>query len=131
MAMLEWLSYWLSTDNTKLIYVLTLILCANVIDFMIGWINARFNKKMDFSSTKAIHGILRKMILMIVLIFFIPVALLVPEPVGISALYVLYIGYLLSEINSILSHLKITSDDKTGALFGDFIQTIFKGSGKG
>jgi toxin secretion/phage lysis holin len=128
--MIQWLGNWLSTDNTKLIYILSLILIANMIDFLIGWVNAKFNKSVPFSSSKAIYGIARKIVLFILLIFFIPVALLVPEPIGISALYVLYIGYLLSELNSILSHLKISEDDKSTDRFIDFVNVIFKGGRK-
>jgi hypothetical protein len=67
------------------------------------------------------------------LVFFIPVSLLVPYPVGIGALYVLFLGYLWSEINSILSHLKLSEDDKSVDKFADFVQKVFsngKGEGK-
>lgn len=124
--MIEWLTRFLESDNTKLIYLLALIGVANIIDFSMGWINAKFNKKVDFSSSKAIFGIARKMLLLILCVYFIPVALLVPEPIGISALYVLYIGYLLSEINSILNHLKLADDDKSTDMFADFIANLFR-----
>lgn len=128
--MIEWLTRFLESDNTKLIYLLALIGVANIIDFSMGWINAKFNKNVDFSSSKAIFGIARKMLLLILCVYFIPVALLVPEPIGISALYVLYIGYLLSEINSILNHLKLADDDKSTDMFADFIGNLFKKDSK-
>ena len=124
--MIEWLTRYLESDNTKLIYLISLIGIANIIDFSMGWINAKFNKNVAFSSSKAIFGIARKMLLLILCVYFIPVALLVPEPIGISALYVLYIGYLLSEINSILNHLKLADDDKSTDMFADFIGNLFK-----
>lgn len=127
MAMIEWLNHWLSTDNTKLIYVISLILIANVLDFTIGWVNAKFNGEVAFSSSKAIYGIARKMFVFILLIFFIPFSLLVPEPIGISALYVLYFGYLASEVTSILNHLKIGDDDKSNDMFLEFINRVLKG----
>lgn len=130
MGMIEWLTRFLESDNTKLIYLLALIGVANIIDFSMGWINAKFNKNVDFSSSKAIFGIARKMLLLILCVYFIPVALLVPEPIGISALYVLYIGYLLSEINSILNHLKLADDDKSTDMFADFIGNLFKKDSK-
>jgi toxin secretion/phage lysis holin len=116
---------WLENDNTKVIYFLVLILIANMIDFLLGWINAKFNTNVAFSSSKAIYGIARKMIMFILCVFFVPVSLLVPYPVGIAALYVLFTGYLLSEINSILSHLKISDDDKSVDKFSDFIKKLF------
>lgn len=125
MDMIDWLQKWLATDNTKLIYLLVLILSANMIDFLLGFINAKFNKKMVFSSSTAIFGIARKMVMFMLCVFFIPVSLLVPAPIGIGALYVLFIGYLLSEINSILAHLNLGNDNKEATLFSDFIGKIF------
>lgn len=130
MSMINWLSYWLENDSTKVIYILILILIANMIDFLLGWINAKFNKEVAFSSSKAIYGIARKMVMFIICVFFIPVSLLIPAPIGIGALYVLFTGYLLSEINSILSHLKLTSDDKGVDVFYDFVEKIFNKSNK-
>lgn len=128
--MIDYLQRFLESDDTKLIYILALILSANLIDFTIGWLNAKFNKKVDFSSAKAIFGIARKLILFIVLVYAIPVALLMPEPLGISALYVLYIGYLLSEINSILNHFKLAEDDKSMDPFIEFFKGLMRKGGK-
>lgn len=125
MQMIEWLSRFLESDNTKLIYILALIMGANIIDFMVGWINAKFNPNINFSSSKAIFGIARKLLLFILLVYSIPVALLMPEPLGISALYVLYIGYLASEINSVLNHFRLAEDDKTMDPFVNFFKSIF------
>lgn len=125
MQMIEWLQRFLESDNTKLIYILALIMGANIIDFTVGWINAKFNPKVDFSSSKAIFGIARKLLLFILLVYSIPVALLMPEPLGISALYVLYLGYLLSEINSVLNHFKLAEDDKSMDPFIEFFKNVF------
>ncbi|WP_107842162.1 phage holin family protein [Metasolibacillus meyeri] len=130
MDMIEYLQRFLESDSTKLIYILALILSANIIDFTIGWLNAKFNPKVSFSSAKAIFGIARKLILFIVLVYAIPVALLMPEPLGISALYVLYIGYLLSEINSILNHFKLADDDKSMDPFIEFFKGLMRKGGK-
>lgn len=127
--MLEWLNMLLRDDDTKLIYILSMILFANLVDFLIGWINAKFNHKVQFSSSKAIYGIARKMILFIVLVMFIPFSLLMPDILGLGALYVLYIGYLASEINSILSHLRLSDDDKQSDMFIDFIKRAFAKGG--
>ncbi|MEI3596919.1 MULTISPECIES: phage holin family protein [unclassified Oceanobacillus] len=125
MQMIEWLQRFLESDNTKLIYILALIMGANIIDFTVGWINAKFNPRVDFSSSKAIFGIARKLLLFILLVYSIPVALLMPEPLGISALYVLYLGYLLSEINSVLNHFKLAEDDKSMDPFIEFFKNVF------
>lgn len=124
--MIEWLQVYLESDSTKLIYFLALILGANIIDFTVGWTNAKFNPKIDFSSSKAILGIARKLLLFILLVYSIPVALLMPEPLGISALYVLYTGYLASEINSVLNHFKLANDDKSVDPFINFFKGLFE-----
>ena len=128
--MIDYLQNYLQSDNTKLIYVLALILTANIIDFSIGWLNAKFNPTIAFSSAKAIFGIARKLILFIVLVYAIPVALLMPDGLGIGALYVLYIGYLFSEINSILNHFKLADDDKQIDPFIDFFKGLLTKGGK-
>ena len=125
MEMIVWLTAWLENDDGRILYLLALILSANMIDFLVGWINAKFNKNVEFSSSRAIYGIVRKLAIFVLLVYFIPVALLVPYDVGIGAIYVLYIGYLVSEINSILSHFRLAEDDKTNDLFVDFMSSIF------
>lgn len=123
--MIEWLEKWLQADDTKLIYVLIAILIATMIDFILGWCNAKFNKDVQFSSTVANFGIIKKIIYFILLVFFIPVALIFGHTVAIPALYILYLGYLMSELTSILNHLNIGSDDKQGKMFADFIKNLF------
>lgn len=125
MSFLETIRGMLADDDTKLVYILGLILIANIIDFLIGYVNAKLNPKVQFKSGKAIYGILRKVLAFIVLVYFIPVSMLAPEPIGLTAVYVLLGGYLLSELNSILSHLKISDDGKDN-VFAEFVETIFK-----
>lgn len=129
--MINWLSVWLSEDNTKLLYLLTLILIANILDFIFGVINAKFNENVPFSSKKAKNGLFIKIGYFILLVYVIPVALLLPEGIGVSALYVLYFGYLVIELNSLFAHFRLTEDDKRNELFIDFINRIFaKGGNK-
>jgi len=130
MDMINWLNIWLTEDNTKLLYILTAILVASIIDFMFGIINAKFNERVPFSSRKAKNGLFIKIGYFIVLVYLIPIALLLPDRIGISALYVLYTSYLVIEINSVLAHLRLTEDDKKTDLFIDFINRIFAKKGK-
>lgn len=131
MDMIEWLRGFLQDEDTKLIYFLCAIAGANVIDFMIGWVNAKFNPEIQFSSTRAIMGLARKMILLILSAFFIPVAvLLLPNAVALPTLYVFLGGYLVSELNSIGNHLNLLSDDKQNSTFLDFIKMLGSGGKK-
>jgi len=123
--MITWLATFLQDDNTKLLYILSLILIANIIDFTVGIVNAKANGNVEFSSSKAKYGLLFKILMLIVLVYFIPVAMLAPDNIGLSALYVTYMGYLGIEINSILAHFRKAKDDKKGELFVDLMERIF------
>lgn len=59
---------------------------------------------------------------MVLLMFFIPLAPLIPGGTGVGLIYVLYVGYLLMELKSILENYK-----KMGIgteLFENFIKSI-------
>lgn len=120
-------------DNIDLylLVILTMILVANIIDFGFGWVNAKMNKDVKFISSKALYGIIKKMMYFIVLVFFgVSALIVIPNEVSLPAIITLYLGYLASEINSILSHLKVTEDGKKGEVFIDFIEKIFYKGGK-
>ena len=117
--------------NIYLMVLLSIVLVSNVIDWCFGWLNARFNSKVVFKSGKALYGIIKKMMYFIVLIFFSIVALaIIPHEIAIPSITALYVGYLFSEINSILSHLNLTEDGKKGEVFKNFIDRIMKGENK-
>lgn len=120
-------------DNIDLylLVILTMILVANIIDFGFGWLNAKLNKDVQFISSKALYGIIKKMMYFIVLVFFgVSALIVIPNEISLPAIITLYLGYLASEINSILSHLKVTEDGKKGEVFMDFIEKIFYKGGK-
>ncbi len=129
MDMIAWLEGLTQVEGIRLIIALiAVIIVASTTDFSFGWINARFNKNVKFESGIALYGIIKKMMYFIVLVLFMVVAfLLVPEAVALPAITVLFVGYLVSEINSILSHLELTEDGKKGELFRTFLSRILKG----
>ena len=124
--MITWLQQLLENDDTKVMYFLTIILAFSMIDLLIGWVNAKFNKDVSFSSSVALFGVIKKMTYFIVLCLFVPVSLFIPNPVGMLALYSLYSVYLYSEITSVLSHFNLAEDDKKNKLFIDFINNLIK-----
>lgn len=100
----------ISTDESKVLYILSLVCLFMMIDFIIGSIAAWRDKGTKFSSQVGINGILRKVGSMLVLVACIPVSVLIPANAGIAALYVLYTGYLVMEFVSVVENL-----DKLGA----------------
>ncbi|WP_288868776.1 phage holin family protein [uncultured Parvimonas sp.] len=122
--MIEFLRELIETQDAKIFFVLGLIAVAMIIDFLTGTVSAKINKDIIFESQKGINGILRKICSMIVMIFFIPVSILLPEGIGVGLVYVLYLGYLVMEIKSILENLKKMGIDTS--LFNNFVNEVEK-----
>lgn len=120
--MFEYLRHLIATEDNKVIFILTLIAIAMIIDFISGTIAAKINPDIKFESKKGINGILRKLISIIVMIFFIPLSVIMPNGVGATLVYVLYLGYLLMELKSILENLQKIGINIT--LFNNFIKEI-------
>lgn len=131
MGFVEYFALLKEDIDIYFIVLLSIVLIAGVIDWLFGWINAKFNSKVEFVSEVALYGIIKKMMYFIVLILFSIVALsIVPYEIAIPSITTLFIGYIISEINSILSHLNMTEDGKRGDVFKNFLDRILKGDGK-
>lgn len=120
--MMTYLERYVVDADTKAIYVLMLICIAMIIDFLSGTFAAKINPEIEFKSKVGINGILRKIASMALLMFFILLAPLIPGGAGVALVYVLYVGYLMMELKSILENYK-----KLGVgtdLFEDFIKNI-------
>ncbi len=105
MNLFEWLRQFLETDDSKILFILALINMAMIIDFITGTIAAKVNSNIKFNSKAGINGILRKIVSVIVMVFFIPLSVLVPGDMGVALVYTLYIGYLVMELKSIAENL--------------------------
>lgn len=101
----DYLHHMAESPEGKVIYILSIICLLMIIDFITGTIAAWRNTDIKFSSQEGINGILRKLVSMIVLVACIPVSALVPVEMGVAALFVLYVGYMLMEFKSILENL--------------------------
>lgn len=120
--MIEFLRELTGTQDAKIFFILGLIAIAMIIDFLTGTVSAKINQ--NIISQKGINGILRKICSMIVMIYFIPVSILIPEGIGIGLVYVLYLGYLFMELKSILENLKKMGVDVS--LFKNFVDEVEK-----
>ncbi|GGD03789.1 phage holin family protein [Enterococcus wangshanyuanii] len=124
MVVFKYLDQFVADADHKAIYVLALICGAMIIDFLSGTLAAKINTEIEFTSKVGINGILRKVASIILLLFFIPLAPLIPGGAGVGLIYVLYLGYLMMELKSILENYK-----KMGIgteLFEDFLKNIKK-----
>lgn len=122
MEMFSYLESLLVDADHKAAYVLAMICIAMIIDFASGTIAAKINPKIEFKSKIGIDGILRKVASIVLLLFFIPLAPLIPGGMGVGLLYVLYIGYLGMEIKSIFENYKKMGHDVT--MFEEFTEKI-------
>lgn len=120
---LEWsapLRGAIDTQDEIILFTLTLILIAMIIDFLLGSFAAKVNPNIDFRSKEGIDGILRKVWSIVLLTFCIPLSILLPEGISLVTLQVLYTGYLFYELKSIVENL-----DKLGVdteLFKKFLE---------
>ena len=104
MNMFEYFRHFVETEDNKILFILFLICVAMVLDFLTGTVAAKVNPDIEFKSKVGINGILRKMVSVFLLIFFIPMSVIVPGGAGTALLYTLYLGYLLMELKSILEN---------------------------
>ena len=61
MNLFEWLRQFIETEDGKILFILTLIVTAMIIDFLTGTIAAKVNSNITFNSKAGINGILRKL----------------------------------------------------------------------
>ncbi|HEL0635530.1 TPA: phage holin family protein [Streptococcus equi subsp. zooepidemicus] len=114
----------IQTQDGKILFTLGAIAVAMMIDFLTGTVAAKINPNIDFRSKEGINGILRKIYSIALMIFFIPLSILLPNDTGVAFLYVMYVGYLLFELKSILENLNKMGIDV--ALFKQFIDMFSK-----
>ncbi|MGY3725032.1 holin, phi29 family [Granulicatella balaenopterae] len=104
MNMFEFLKSLVATQDREILFILGLIATAMMIDFWTGFCAAKMNPTIKFESGKGINGILRKITSLMLMFFFIPVSILLPNDTGVALLYTMYIGYLIFEITSIFEN---------------------------
>lgn len=124
MEMFQFLRRFLETEDTKVMFLMFLICIAMIIDFLSGTIAAKLNSDIEFKSNIGIYGIIRKIASVVLLLFFIPLSILIPGGAGTALLYVLYLGYLFMEIQSIFENYKKFGNDVT--LFEKFMKHFNK-----
>lgn len=105
MQLFDWLNFAVSTTENKIGYMLSIICVLMIIDFITGSVSAVINTNIEFKSSIGINGILRKLCSILVLVACIPIAPLIPSDMGLTAIVVLYFGYIIMEFGSILENL--------------------------
>ncbi|MBF0779803.1 MULTISPECIES: phage holin family protein [unclassified Granulicatella] len=101
-GILKYLDEVAKNENSQVLYLLSLVVVAMIIDFLMGYLAAWINK--EVVSQKGVNGIIRKVASIMLLVLAVPVAPVIPSGVGTAALYVLYFGYLIMELSSIVEN---------------------------
>lgn len=122
--MIEHITSWLADDNHVIYGLILWLMIAMIIDFVLGFTIAKFDKEIDFSSFKAKAGIIVKVAEMILVVYFIPVAVKFGA-VGITMYVTMLVGLILSEIYSILAHISTIDDNKH---WTDYIKKFLDGT---
>lgn len=121
--MIDYITTWLTDDNHVIYGLILWLMVAMIIDFVLGFTIANFDKEIDFSSFKAKAGIIVKVTEMILVVYFIPVAVKFGA-VGITMYVTMLVGLILSEIYSILAHISSIDDNN----WTDYIKKFLDGT---
>ncbi|WP_390888373.1 phage holin family protein [Enterococcus devriesei] len=127
--MFDYFRHFLENEDGKILFILALICGAMVIDFLTGTFAAKVNPDIEFKSKIGINGILRKIVSVFLLMFFIPLSVIVPGAVGTALLYTLYLGYLMLELKSVLENYQKLGG--TTDLFQRFLDSFKPGNNEG
>ena len=92
------------TEDGLILYALTLIVSMEIIDFVTGTIAAIVNPEIEYKSKIGINGLLRKILGVLLLMILIPMSVLLPERVGFTFLYSIYIGYIVFTFQSLVEN---------------------------
>lgn len=102
----EFLEQMTRTDESKVFYVLVVLCIVMIADFVLGTAAAWVNPSIRFESAEGINGIIRKVGTLLLFVICIPLSVLIPGHAGVAALYVLYTGYLVMEMASVVENLR-------------------------
>lgn len=122
--MIEYITSWLADDNHMIYGLILWLMVAMIIDFVLGFTISKFDKKIEFNSFKAKAGIIVKVSEMILVVYFIPVAVKFGA-VGITMYVTMMVGLILSEIYSILGHISDINDNNN---WTDYVKKFLDGT---
>lgn len=103
-GMFEFLRELIVTDDGLVLFLLSLILIMEILDFLSGTFAAMINPDIDYRSKIGINGLIRKIMGIILLTVLIPMSVLLPEQTGVAFLYTIYVGYLILTFKSLVEN---------------------------
>lgn len=111
--MFEFLRNMIATEDGLILFLLSLIVIMEIIDFFSGTFAAIINPSIEYKSKIGINGLLRKIQGIVLLTVLIPMSVLLPERTGVAFLYTIYIGYLILTFKSLVENYGKAKGDTT------------------
>ncbi|WP_421434208.1 phage holin family protein [Streptococcus suis] len=102
--MFDFLRELIATEDGLVLFLLSLIVVMEIVDFLSGTFAAMINPDIDYQSKIGINGLIRKMMGIILLTVLIPMSVLLPEQTGVAFLYTIYVGYLILTFKSLVEN---------------------------
>ena len=103
-GMFDFLRELIATEDGLVLFVLSLIVVMEIVDFLSGTFAAMINPGIEYKSKIGINGLIRKMMGIILLTVLIPMSVLLPEQTGVAFLYTIYVGYLILTFKSLVEN---------------------------
>lgn len=114
----------IATEDGLVLFLLSLIVIMEIIDFFSGTFAAVINPGIEYKSKIGINGLLRKIQGIVLLTILIPMSVLLPEQTGVAFLYTIYIGYLILTFKSLVENYGKAKGDT--AIFDNVATTLEK-----
>ncbi|NQP05655.1 holin [Streptococcus suis] len=103
-GMFDFLRELIATEDGLVLFLLSLIVVMEIVDFLSGTFAAIINPTIEYKSKIGINGLLRKMQGIVLLTLLIPMSVLLPEQTGVAFLYTIYVGYLSLTFKSLVEN---------------------------
>lgn len=103
-GMFDFLRELIATDDGLVLFLLSLIVVMEIVDFFSGTFAAIINHDIEYQSKIGINGLLRKIQGIALLVILIPMSVLLPEQTGVAFLYTIYVGYLSLTFKSLVEN---------------------------
>ena len=120
----EFLRELIATDDGLVLFLLSLILIMEILDFLSGTFAAMISPDIEYKSKIGINGLIRKMMGIILLTVLIPMSVLLPEQTGVAFLYTIYVGYLILTFKSLVENYGKAKGDTS--IFANVAATLEK-----
>ncbi|KAB5324051.1 MULTISPECIES: phage holin family protein [Pseudomonadati] len=120
----DFLRNLIATEDGLVLFLLSLIVIMEIIDFFSGTFAAVINPGIEYKSKIGINGLLRKIQGIVLLTILIPMSVLLPEQTGVAFLYTIYIGYLILTFKSLVENYGKAKGDT--AIFENVATTLKK-----